>query len=92
MRYGDLSSFQTGVAVPVFSLRSKNSVGIGEFLDLIPFGEWVKRCGLNMIQILPVNDTGWEPSPYSARSAFALNPVYINLQVVRGSDARRAYP
>lgn len=87
MRYGDLSSFQTGVAVPVFSLRSKNSVGIGEFLDLIPFGEWVKRCGLNMIQILPVNDTGWEPSPYSARSAFALNPVYINLQVVRGSDA-----
>ena len=86
MRYGDHSFFQTGIAVPVFSLRTQNSVGIGEFLDLIAFGQWTKRCGLNLIQILPVNDTGWESSPYSARSAFALNPVYINMQVVRGSD------
>lgn len=86
MRYGDHSFFQTGVAVPLFSLRSNNSVGIGEFLDLIPFANWAKRCGLNVIQILPVNDTGFESSPYSARSAFALNPVFINMQVVRGSD------
>lgn len=86
MRYGELSFFQTGVAVPLFSLRSKNSIGIGEFLDLIPFANWAKYCDLNVIQILPINDTGNESSPYSARSAFALHPVYINLQLVNGSS------
>lgn len=86
MRYGDHSFFQTGVAVPLFSLRSKNSIGIGEFLDLIPFASWVKYCDFNVIQILPVNDTGNESSPYSARSAFALHPVYLNLQVIDGSS------
>ena len=86
MRYGDHSFFQTGVAVPLFSLRSKNSIGIGEFLDLIPFANWAKYCDLNVIQILPVNDTGNESSPYSARSAFALHPVYLNLQVIDGSS------
>lgn len=87
MRYGDISCFQSGVAVPLFSLRSSESVGIGEFLDLVPFGSWAKKCGLNVIQILPVNDTGFESSPYSARSAFALNPVFIRLQIIRGAEA-----
>lgn len=86
MRYGDHSFFQTGIAVPLFSLRSKNSIGIGEFLDLIPFASWAKYCDFNVIQILPVNDTGNESSPYSARSAFALHPVYLNLQVIEGSS------
>ena len=85
MRYGDLTSFQTGVAVPLFSLHSKHSIGIGEFLDLIPFAQWSKYCGFNIIQHLPVNDTGSESSPYSARSAFALNPVFINVQSVEGA-------
>ncbi len=87
MRFGDISCFQSGVAVPVFSLHSKDSVGIGEFLDLVPFGNWAKKCGLNVIQILPVNDTGYESSPYSARSAFALNPAFIRLQIIRGAEA-----
>ncbi|MDR2593852.1 MAG: 4-alpha-glucanotransferase [Fibromonadaceae bacterium] len=85
MNYGKISSYQTGVVVPLFSLLSKDSVGIGEFLDLIPFGKWAKKCGLDLIQLLPVNDTGEESSPYSARSAFALNPVYIRLQEVEGA-------
>lgn len=87
MRYGEFSCFQSGVAVPVFSLKTQDCVGIGEFLDLVPFGTWAKTCGLNVIQILPVNDTGYESSPYSARSAFALNPVFIRLQIVHGADA-----
>lgn len=87
MQYGDLSFFQTGVAIPLFSLRSKNSIGTGDFLDLIPFAQWVRNCDLNVIQILPVNDTGFESSPYSARSAFALNPVFINLQALDGSKS-----
>ncbi|MDR3001956.1 MAG: 4-alpha-glucanotransferase [Fibromonadaceae bacterium] len=85
MLYGDITSNQVGVGIPLFSLRSKESVGIGEFLDLVPFGQWAKKCGLDLIQLLPVNDTGEESSPYSARSAFALNPVYIRLQEVEGA-------
>jgi len=86
MQYGEISSYQTGVVVPLFSLRSNESIGIGEFLDLIPFGNWAKKCGLDLIQLLPVNDTGEESSPYSARSAFALNPVYIRLQEIEGAS------
>ena len=86
MRYGDISSFQSGVAVPLFSLYGRQSIGVGEFLDLIPFARWVKYCDFDIIQLLPVNDTGAEPSPYSARSAFALNPVFINVQSVEGSS------
>jgi len=85
MHYGNISSYQTGVVVPLFSLRSKESIGIGEFLDLIPFAQWAKNCGLDLIQLLPVNDTGEESSPYSARTAFALNPVYIRLREIAGA-------
>ena len=73
-----------GVAVPVFSLRSENSFGVGEFLDLKPLADWGKQVGLKLIQLLPVNDTSatgiWRDSyPYAAISAFALHPQYLNL-------------
>ena len=70
----------TGVLIPVFSLRSSDSVGTGEFLDLLEFGTWCKSAGLQVIQLLPVNDTGDDPSPYSALSAFALHPLFIRIQ------------
>eukprot|EP00188_Purpureofilum_apyrenoidigerum_P006373 Plantae.Rhodophyta-Purpureofilum_apyrenoidigerum.ctg9816.p1 GENE.Plantae.Rhodophyta-Purpureofilum_apyrenoidigerum.ctg9816~~Plantae.Rhodophyta-Purpureofilum_apyrenoidigerum.ctg9816.p1 ORF type:complete len:960 (-),score=189.39 Plantae.Rhodophyta-Purpureofilum_apyrenoidigerum.ctg9816:292-3171(-) len=69
-----------GVAVPVFSLRSEQSIGIGEFLDIKGLVDWANLAGLTMVQVLPVNDTGDNPSPYSATSVFALHPVYINIQ------------
>jgi len=84
MRFPTFDRFLTGVAVPVSSLRSQSSCGIGEFPDLVLFGEWCRRTGLDLIQILPVNDTGFDPSPYNARSAFALNPVYIRLEDIPG--------
>lgn len=73
-----------GVAVPVFSLRSEESLGIGEFADLIPFADWAAGVGFKLIQILPINDTtsanDWTDSyPYSAISAFALHPAYLRL-------------
>jgi 4-alpha-glucanotransferase len=79
----------TGVAIPVFSLRSKNSFGVGEFTDLKQLADWSAKIGLKMIQILPVNDTGathtWADSyPYAAISAFALHPLYVNLENVAG--------
>ncbi len=72
-----------GVAIPVFSLRSKNSWGVGEFADIKLLVDWAKRTGLQLIQILPVNDTNatqsWVDSyPYAAISAFALHPMYLN--------------
>jgi 4-alpha-glucanotransferase len=76
-----------GVAIPVFSLRSEKSFGVGEFTDLKPLADWCKQTGLKLIQILPINDTvsthTWVDSyPYSAISAFALHPVYLNLEAV----------
>ncbi len=73
-----------GVAVPVFSLRSEKSMGTGEFSDLKLLADWAKKTGLKLIQILPVNDTtathSWMDSyPYAAISAFALHPMYLNL-------------
>ncbi|MEP7319005.1 MAG: 4-alpha-glucanotransferase, partial [Panacibacter sp.] len=73
-----------GVAIPVFSLKSAKSCGIGEFTDLKLFVDWAKSVGLKLIQILPVNDTTathtWTDSyPYAAISAFALHPMFLNL-------------
>lgn len=78
-----------GVAIPVFSLRSKNSFGVGEFSDIKLLVDWTRKTGLRLIQLLPVNDTvathSWLDSyPYAAISAFALHPLYINLSKVAG--------
>ncbi|HMK25350.1 MAG TPA: 4-alpha-glucanotransferase [Chitinophagaceae bacterium] len=80
-----------GVAIPVFSLRSENSFGVGEFADIKLLVDWAKATGLKLIQLLPVNDTmanfNWTDSyPYSAISAFALHPLYINLAKVAGEE------
>ncbi len=74
----------TGVAIPVFSLRSNNSFGVGEFTDIPALVDWCKQTGLKLVQILPINDTSathtWLDSyPYAAISAFALHPIYLNI-------------
>ena len=76
-----------GVAVPVFSLRSEQSFGVGEFADLQLLGDWCAKTGQRMIQILPVNDTSmsmtWADSyPYNTVSSFALHPLYLRLNDV----------
>ncbi len=80
MRSSVFNATVTGVVVPVSALRSKESCSAGEFADLIPFADFCESTGLNLIQLLPVNDTGAESSPYSALSAFALHPLYVRLQ------------
>lgn len=80
-----------GIAIPVFSLRSKNSFGIGEFDDLKLLVDWCGKTGNKLIQILPVNDTTatgtWVDSyPYAAISAFALHPIYLNIALVAGKQ------
>ena len=76
-----------GVAVPVFSLRSEQSFGVGEFADLQLLGEWCAKTGQRIIQILPINDTSmswsWSDSyPYNTVSSFALHPLYLRLSDV----------
>ncbi len=68
-----------GINVPLFSLRSAQSAGIGEYLDLLPLIDWCEEVGLDVIQLLPLNDSGTETSPFSALSAFALDPKYLSL-------------
>lgn len=70
----------TGTAIPLGALKTKSSCGVGEFPDLVPFADFCKKAGLGLIQLLPVNDTGTESSPYSALSAFALHPIYISIE------------
>mgnify|MGYP002624292851 CR=1 FL=1 len=74
-----------GVAVPVFSLRSKHSYGIGDFGDLRRLVDWAVATGMKVIQVLPVNDTTtdgrWHDSyPYNIVSVFALHPHYVDLE------------
>ncbi|RYG51558.1 MAG: 4-alpha-glucanotransferase, partial [Chitinophagaceae bacterium] len=80
-----------GVSIPVFSLRSKDSFGVGEFNDLKLLADWARKTNLKVIQILPVNDTtathSWlDTYPYAAISAFALHPMYLNLADVAGKE------
>lgn len=74
-----------GIVVPLFSLHSKNSNGIGDFSDLKRFVKWASEVGFSAIQLLPINDTttfgSWRDSyPYNTTSVFALNPIYISLK------------
>jgi 4-alpha-glucanotransferase len=68
-----------GIVTPLFSLRTQQSCGIGEFPDLIPLSDWMASLRLEIVQLLPLNDTGPETSPYAALSAFALNPLNLGL-------------
>lgn len=85
-----------GTAVPVFSLRTEDSFGVGEFNDIKKLVDWAAATGQNVIQLLPVNDTAmtgtWQDSyPYNANSSFALHPQFIHLPdagVRAGKDYR----
>ena len=86
MRFAPLDRHFTGVAVPVAALRSGDCCGVGEFADLTLLGRWCVDAGLDLIQLLPVNDTGGNSSPYSAVSAFALLPLHVRLQALPGAE------
>lgn len=73
-----------GTAVPVFSLRSESSFGVGEFHDLKLLVDWAAATGQKIIQLLPVNDTTMtgtkeDSYPYNANSSFALHPQFMYL-------------
>ncbi len=87
-----------GVAIPVFSLRSKKGFGIGEFEDLKLMIDWAKKTGQQIIQTLPINDTilyhtNYDSYPYNAVSVYALHPIYLHLEKVGKikNKERKAY-
>ncbi|MBD5234707.1 MAG: 4-alpha-glucanotransferase [Bacteroidales bacterium] len=76
-----------GTAIPVFSLRSTEDFGVGDFYDLIKMIDWAEATGQTFLQVLPINDTTmthtWTDSyPYNANSTFALHPMYLRVQEV----------
>ena len=74
---------RAGALVPLFSMPSRESWGIGEIPDLPVFARWLYDAGLSVVQLLPVNEMGDnQTSPYSALSAMAIDPIYIALRDV----------
>lgn len=71
---------QCGIGLPVFSMTSSRSWGIGEFADLPAFASWCRAAGQRYVQVLPLNEISpGETSPYSSMSAMALDPIYIHV-------------
>lgn len=87
-----------GTAIPVFSIRTDEDFGVGDFLSIKKMVDWLAMTGQRVLQILPINDTTmtgtWTDSyPYNANSTFALHPMYLNLKAVGslGNEERRDY-
>jgi len=83
-RYPNNDFKGAGVSIPVFSIRTENSFGVGDFLDLKKMVDWASKTHLKMIQVLPINDTISTHSfldsyPYKAISVFALHPLFLNI-------------
>lgn len=93
---------RAGVMAPLFSVYSKQSIGIGDFSDLRLLIDWAKRTGNSIIQLLPMNEAGPLFCPYDSLSSFALEPMYISLADIpeaqnknikaKIKDLRRIFP
>ncbi|MGH8094804.1 MAG: 4-alpha-glucanotransferase [Chthoniobacterales bacterium] len=68
-----------GVLTPLFALRTENDLGIGDLEGLRQFIDWSRRIGFRLVQLLPVNETGGDHSPYNAISSRALDPTTLHL-------------
>jgi 4-alpha-glucanotransferase len=83
-----------GLLLPLFSMPSTRSWGIGEFADLGRIARWMRGAGLRVLQVLPLNEMApGQSSPYSAISAMALDPIFLSVpaipdfQATGGEDA-----
>ena len=74
---------RSGILIPLFSLSSTRSWGVGEFLDVPLVAPWFAAAGQAFIQILPITEIpDSDTSPYSALTAMALDPIYISMSAV----------
>jgi 4-alpha-glucanotransferase len=68
-----------GVLVPLFALRGEDDLGIGDVGALREFIDWIAEIGFTLVQLLPINETGADNSPYNAISAMAIEPTTLHL-------------
>lgn len=78
---------RTGVVVPLSALYTKDSAACGDFLALKNLADFCEKAGFSVVQLLPVNDTGTQSSPYSGLSAFALHPLFIRINALPEFEA-----
>lgn len=75
---------RSGVVIPLFSIYSKESTGICEIPDLKLVVDWCVKTGMSIIQLLPINETGYDFAPYNTISTFALELMYLRLNKISG--------
>src|SRR5678816_1392669 len=78
-----------GLLAPLFALRSESDLGIGDIGALREFIDWSAANGFGLVQLLPVNETGNDHSPYNAISSVALDPTSIEITPEAIPDLRR---
>jgi 4-alpha-glucanotransferase len=83
---------RAGALVPLFSVYSADSFGIGDLGDLKLLADWAKATRNSLIQLLPMNEVGSLYCPYDALSSFALEPAYICLKDFPSLKAKRFVP
>ena len=78
-----------GTSIPLGAIYTEKKDGtvIGEYTDLPEFAKFCKKAGFTLLQLLPVNDTGTQSSPYSGLSAFALHPIFIDIRALPEFEA-----
>src|SRR5215472_2265675 len=79
-----------GVLVPLFALRRENDLGIGDLGALQEFIDWIAEIGFTLVQLLPINETGADNSPYNAISSVAIEPTTLRLAPGSPKDLTRA--
>lgn len=79
---------RAGIASPLFSVYSKNSIGVGELPDLKLLADWASASGLSILQLLPMNDVGFNFRPYDAESSFALEAMHLSLTELAEADLK----
>ncbi|RYD73740.1 MAG: 4-alpha-glucanotransferase, partial [Verrucomicrobiaceae bacterium] len=77
-----------GILAPLFALRSRNDLGVGDVGALREFIDWAAEYGFRVVQLLPVNETGNDNSPYNAVSSVALDPTTIETTTTSLPDLR----
>ena len=76
-----------GCVIPLFSVRTERDWGIGQITDLPACAVWVRSSGHKLLQILPPYELAQgETSPYGARTAFGLDPIYIGIESIEDLD------
>ena len=80
--------------MPLFSIPSRRSWGIGEIADVPVFASWLRRAGQDLLQLLPINEMAvGQRSPYSAMTAMAIDPIFISVHLLddfRAAGGERA--